>query len=71
MSPELQQAFSADESMIEMDKEGNFITGSDIQEEVKVNPFGIAADELPFGNEPASPEAPIPDDAESVDLASL
>lgn len=71
MSPELQQAFTSDESMIEIDKEGNFITGSDIQEEVKVNPFGIAAEELPFGSEPDSPEAPIPEDAESVDLASL
>lgn len=71
MSTEMQKAFESDESMIEIDKEGNFITGKDIQEEVKVNPFGIAADELPFGNEPASPEAPIPEDAESVDLASL
>ena len=71
MSTEMQKAFESDESMIEIDKDGNFITGKDIQEEVKVNPFGIAADELPFGNEPASPEAPIPEDAESVDLASL
>ena len=72
MSTEMQKAFESDESMIEIDKEGNFITGKDIQEEVKVNPFGIAADELPFGSEPDSPEAPQPDmDAESVSLADI
>lgn len=72
MSPELQQAFSSDESMIEMDKDGNFITGKDIQDEVKEAPFGISAAELPFGNEPDNPEAPQPEmDAASVNLADL
>jgi recombination protein RecT len=72
MSTELQKAFESDESMIEMDKAGNFITGKDIQDEVKEAPFGISAAELPFGNEPDNPEAPQPEmDAESVNLADL
>lgn len=72
MSTEMQQAFEADESMIEVDKAGNFITGKYIQDEVKEAPFGISAAELPFGNEPDTPEAPQPEmDAESVNLADL